>query len=415
MRLIKGGEPDGATPGNTPRIPGAAARLLAKVARAVHHAHQRGILHRDLKPSNILIDDRGEPLVVDFGLARRLDGDSDLTRTGMVVGTPSYMAPEQAAGRKEAVTIATDVHGIGVILYFLLTGRPPRRGDAPGRILDRVRSDPPRPPSTIPRRSVDRDLETICQKCLRATIRPGGMLRPPRSPTTWSRLEGPPDLPRRCTGLAGAPGGFCRRHPRMAGLGGRALAPLPLTPRLAGIVARTSDRHAIPTCSIRKSAQEGRGRRVGKYARDIALCRSTPLAANHHDRCWNCSMANGPGSGEAGPPRLRLALSPSSQLGWADRLSLGHQRCLLRLLLPGREGPGHGRQGQDGAALVSPDRFDAVDPPGGTPTRSTGCRSQPTESSWPPPATTGPSKLWDAASGQIHVTLPAARALRWSP
>ena len=103
--------------------PRAAARLVATLAHALHHVHQRGVLHRDLKPSNILLDSRGEPLVADFGLAKRLDNTTDMTATGAIVGTPPYFAPELTLGRKGAVTTATDVYGLGAILYALLTGR----------------------------------------------------------------------------------------------------------------------------------------------------------------------------------------------------------------------------------------------------------------------------------------------------
>ena len=164
MKLVDGGTL--ATEG--PRLRGdfaAIARLVATTARAIHYAHQRGILHRDLKPSNVLFDRQGRILVADFGLAKRIEAGGDLTQTGSIVGTPAYMAPEQTEGRREAVTTAVDVYGLGAILYDVLTGRPPYRGDSALETLRRVREDEPVRPSAIDRK-VPRDLETICLKCL---------------------------------------------------------------------------------------------------------------------------------------------------------------------------------------------------------------------------------------------------------
>jgi WD40 repeat protein/tRNA A-37 threonylcarbamoyl transferase component Bud32 len=216
----------------TPLSPGEAARLVETLARALHAAHQRGVIHRDLKPANVLLAEDGTPKVTDFGLAKQLDDDSGRTREGDVMGTPSYMAPEQAAGDLRLIGPHTDVYALGAILYECLTGRPPFKGATMLETLEQVRQRDPVPPRHL-QPKVPRDLEIICLKCLQK--------EPPRRYVSSEALAG--DLHRYLDGepiLAKAVGPWeravkwARRRPAVAALA--ALVVVVAVAGLAGIL-----------------------------------------------------------------------------------------------------------------------------------------------------------------------------------
>src|SRR5215472_16193221 len=164
MQLVEGGQLDQVIK-REPMPSRPAVELIAKLARTVHHAHQRGILHRDIKPGNILLDAKGDPHLTDFGLARLVESESSVTQTLDVLGTPSYMAPEQAVGNNAAVSSVTDVYGLGAVLYQLLTSHPPFAGGTTYETIKLVLDTEPRQPRSL-NPKIDRDLSTICLKSL---------------------------------------------------------------------------------------------------------------------------------------------------------------------------------------------------------------------------------------------------------
>ncbi|MGB7343595.1 MAG: protein kinase [Pirellulaceae bacterium] len=190
--------------------------LLQQVTDAVAYAHDQGVIHRDLKPANVLIDSSGQPRVTDFGLAKRVSGDSGMTATGQIMGTPSYMPPEQAAGRIDEIGVTADVYSLGAILYEMLAGRPPFRGASPIETVRQVLENDPVEPSRL-NPGVDRDLETICLKCLAKEPHRRYPTAADLSAEMQRYLDGSPIEARRI-GRAARTLRWCRRRPLQTGL-----------------------------------------------------------------------------------------------------------------------------------------------------------------------------------------------------
>jgi TolB-like protein/predicted Ser/Thr protein kinase/Flp pilus assembly protein TadD len=218
MKFVEGGQLDEVVK-HTPISIRQAVELIAKVARTVHYAHEHGILHRDIKPGNILLDVKGEPHLTDFGLARLVESESTVTRTLEVLGTPSYMAPEQAAGNNPAaagLTCATDVYGLGAVLYQLLTNHPPFAGGTTYETIKLLLETEPRPPR-LWNPKVDRDLSTICLKCVEKDPqrRYSSALALAEDLERWLKHE---PIQARRTGVVGRGKKWLQRNPTAAGI-----------------------------------------------------------------------------------------------------------------------------------------------------------------------------------------------------
>jgi serine/threonine protein kinase/tetratricopeptide (TPR) repeat protein len=244
MNLIEGGQLDEVVRREAISIR-RAAELIAKLARTVHYAHEHGILHRDIKPGNVLLDTEGEPHLTDFGLARLVETESTVTRTTEVLGTPSYMAPEQASGNNVALTSATDIYGLGAVLYHLLTGCPPFAGGTTYETVRLVLETDPRQPRLL-NPKVDRDLSTICLKCLQKDPhrRYASALALAEDLERWLRRE--PILARR-TGLFIRGKKWLQRNPTTAALVALSLA---LTAIVGAIIWKSDLVRPPPTTGI---------------------------------------------------------------------------------------------------------------------------------------------------------------------
>jgi TolB-like protein/Flp pilus assembly protein TadD/tRNA A-37 threonylcarbamoyl transferase component Bud32 len=242
MKFVEGGQLDEVVR-REPISIRQAVELIAKVARTVHYAHEHGILHRDIKPRNVLLDAKGEPHLTDFGLARLVETESTVTRTLEVLGTPSYMAPEQALGNNEAISSVTDVYGLGAVLYQLLTGQPPFAGGTTYETIKLLLDTEPRPPRLL-NPKIDRDLSTICLKCLEKNPkrRYSAALALAEDLERWVKHE---PIQARRTGVFARGKKWMRRNPTGAVLAGSLIA---LAATVAWIVWKSEFiRHPITT------------------------------------------------------------------------------------------------------------------------------------------------------------------------
>src|SRR5205807_287807 len=244
MKLVEGGQLDEVVR-REPMPIRRAAEVIAKLARTVHYAHEHGILHRDIKPGNVLLDKEGEPHLTDFGLARLVETESTVTRTTEMLGTPSYMAPEQANRNNAELTAAADIYGLGAVLYQLLTGAPPFVGRSTYETVRLLLETDAKPPRLL-NSKVDRDLSTICLKCLEKDPkrRYSSALALAQDLERWLRHE---PIQARRTGLAARGKKWLHRNPSTA-FAGASLAGL--IAALSVIIWTSDFVHPPPTTGI---------------------------------------------------------------------------------------------------------------------------------------------------------------------
>ncbi|MGI9474414.1 MAG: serine/threonine-protein kinase, partial [Rubripirellula sp.] len=230
-----------------------AARILSDVAGAIAFAHAHGVVHRDLKPGNILLDKSARPHVTDFGLAKRADTDSQLTGTGQVIGTPNYMAPEQASGLNHLIGARSDVYSLGAVLYFTLTGRPPFHATGMMETLQQVISQDPVPPHRL-NGSIDEDIETICLKCLQKD--PGARYQSAADlQADLERYRNLEPIEARPITRAARGWRWCRRNPGTALLSGT-LAVVTLALAIGGPIFSYRERlHAMEAVELKNEAE----------------------------------------------------------------------------------------------------------------------------------------------------------------
>ena len=267
-----------------------AAQIALTLANAVHYAHQRGILHRDLKPANVMMDTTDEPHVTDFGLAKQLERETEITHSGTILGTPGYMAPEQAAGNARSLTTATDVYGLGAILYAMLTGDAPFAGDSSLEVLRRVIDEEPQSPR-IRNPQLHRDLETICLKCLEKEPdkRYGSAEQLARDLTAF--LNHQPVKARPITAMARC-WRWCRRNPSVAALSVAVVALLVAT-TLASVFLAMNERESRIASQKNRRKESELNQQLGRVLEQATLERVNLLNTNG---LWQASEQN---AGEA--------------------------------------------------------------------------------------------------------------------
>lgn len=330
MKLIEGGSlaPQLKNYAKDPRL---VARVIAKTASAVAHAHTRGILHRDLKPANILIDHEGQPHVTDFGLAKRVEElpGAELTQTGQILGTPAYMSPEQASGRRGGISTASDVYGLGAVLYAMLTGKAPFGGDSVVETLDAVRNQPPVAPRRV-NNETPHDLETITLRCLEKDPRRRYPTAQALADDLNAWLDHRPISARRVGSLERA-WLWCKRRPAVAALSAATLIAIIVGTASVIAVQAASNRELATEVAATKRAEERAEKQLDRamesikdyysgFSQDAITSEQIPLAVREQllekPREFYEGLTQGLAANNAATPReLRLLAAGKLSLG----------------------------------------------------------------------------------------------------